>query len=197
MLVIACGAIAREIVQLKRLNGWEHVELTCIPAQYHNTPQKIPAAVRDKLEAARAQNKPAFVAFADCGTGGLLDAVLAEYQVERLPGAHCYQFFAGTQAFLDLHEEELGTLYLTDFLARHFEAFIIKGLGIDKHPELQSMYFAHYKRLVYLAQAPNDDLVYRAEKAAERLGLDYVYHPTGYGELATTLATQLGGSYVR
>lgn len=195
MLIIACGAIANEILHLKRLNGWHQLELSCIPAQFHNTPHKIPGAVRAKLIEAQQNGQQAFVAFADCGTGGQLDAVLDAFQVERLPGAHCYQFFAGSAAFNALHEEEPGTLYLTNFLVRHFDALIIRGLGIERHPELQAMYFAHYKRLVYLAQTPNDDLKRGAETAARRLGLTFVYRHTGYGDLATSLANQVGGKY--
>jgi len=190
MVVIACGAIAKEILELKRLNNWDF-DLTCIPAQYHNTPKKIPDAVRQKIIEARANKQEVFVAFADCGTGGMLDKVLEEYNVERLPGAHCYQFFAGGQAFLEMHEQELGTLYLTDFLARHFDAFIIKGLGLDRYPDMRDMIFGNYKRLVYLAQNPTDDLIERAQAGAARLGLAYEYRFTGYGELETALTKTL------
>ena len=191
MVVIACGALAKEIVALKDLNGWDF-ELTCVPAQLHNRPQKIPDAVEKKILEAKANDKEVFVAFADCGTGGRLDSILEKYNVQRLPGAHCYEFFAGSDVFAELHDEEPGTLYLTDFLARHFEALIIKGLGIDRHPQLFDLYFSNYKRVVYLAQTDNDDFLARARAAAERLGLEFELRQTGYGDLETALSgTQL------
>ena len=186
MLIIACGALAREIVALQRANGWQDkVVVQCLPADLHNTPQRIPAAVRAKLDAARTQGRFAsiFIAYADCGTGGLLDKVLAEYQVERIAGAHCYEFFAGSKVFAQLAEAELGTLYLTDFLARHFDRLIWQGMGLARHPELLPMYFGHYKKVVYLAQTEQAELIQRAQAAATRLGLAYEYRATGYGEL--------------
>ena len=187
MVVIACGAIAKEIMTLKTLNGWDTLELVCVPAQLHNHPEKIPAAVEQKILAARAQDKQVFVAFADCGTGGLLDKVLAKYSVERLPGAHCYEFFAGSDVFADLHDQEPGTFYLTDFLARHFDALIIRGLGLERHPQLLETYFGNYQRLIYLSQTPNEDLLARALAAAERLGLEFQHLHTGFGDLELSL----------
>lgn len=197
MVVIACGALAKEIVVLKTLNGWDF-ELTCIPAQLHNRPQKIPAAVEKKILEAQSRGEDVFVAFADCGTGGQLDAVLEKYGVQRLAGAHCYEFFAGSDVFATLHDEEPGTLYLTDFLARHFDALIIEGLGIDRHPQLFDMYFGNYERVVYLAQTHNGELLDRARAAAERLGLAFELRQTGYGDLEaslsrTLLPTAIGG----
>lgn len=190
MIVIACGALAKEIVALIELNGWEF-EVTCVPAQLHNRPKKIPAAVEKKILEAKSQGEEIFVAFADCGTGGQLDKVLDKYDIERLPGAHCYEFFAGSDSFTKLHDEEPGTLYLTDFLARHFDALIIKGLGIDRHPQLFDLYFGHYRRVVYLAQTKNDDFLTRARTAAERLGLEFEHRYTGYGDLETSLSKTL------
>lgn len=186
-LVIACGALAREIVALRTLNNWPHMVVQCLPAELHNRPEKIPAAVRAKIHAARGRFTSIFVAYADCGTGGLLDAVLAEEDVERIPGAHCYEFFAGSSAFAELAEAELGTFYLTDFLLQHFERLIIHGLGIDKHPELLSMYFGNYKKLTYLAQVLTEEKVTAGRAAAARLGLAFETRVTGYGELATSL----------
>jgi len=187
-LVIACGALAREIVALRTLNNWPHMVVQCLPAELHNRPEKIPAAVRAKIQAARGRFTSIFVAYADCGTGGLLDAVLAEEGVERIPGAHCYEFFAGSTEFAELAEAELGTFYLTDFLLQHFERLIIHGLGIDKHPELLPMYFGHYKKLTYLAQVPSEEKMAAGRAAAQRLNLAFETHVTGYGELATSLA---------
>ncbi len=183
VLVIACGALAHELIAIIRANRWRHVSVQCLPAELHNRPEKIPGQVRDKIRRARAQFAHIFVAYADCGTGGLLDGVLAEEGVERLPGAHCYEFFAGTDVFAALASEEPGTFYLTDFLARHFERLIVRGLGLDRHPELQPMLFGNYRRLVYLAQVDDESLSARARAAAERLGLAFERRLTGYGEL--------------
>jgi hypothetical protein len=186
-LVIACGALARELVALRTLNNWPHMVVQCLPADWHNRPEKIPAAVRAKIQAARGRFASIFVAYADCGTGGLLDAVLAEEGVERIPGAHCYEFFAGSSAFAALAEAELGTFYLTDFLLQHFERLIIHGLGIDKHPELLPIYFGNYTKLTYLAQVPSEEKMAVGRVAAARLGLAFEAHITGYGALATSL----------
>ena len=193
-LVIACGALAREIVALKRANHWHHLTISCLPADLHNRPEKIPAAVRSKLEKATSGFDKVFVAYADCGTGGRLDAVLenAEPSVERLPGAHCYEFFAGPRVFNELSEAEPGTFYLTDFLARHFDRLIVKGLGLDRHPELTEAYFGNYRKVVYLSQTSDPALAARAKAAAERLGLDFEQRQTGYGELETGLRAVAG-----
>lgn len=188
VLVLACGALAREIQQLKLLNGWEHLKLKCLEADLHNRPERIPMRIRAEIQRYRDQYAQIFVAYADCGTGGLLDRVLEEEGVERLRGAHCYAFFAGQQPFAELAEAELGSFYLTDFLARHFERLVIKGMQLDKHPELLPMYFNHYTRLVYLAQTSNPDLLAKAQAAAEYLQLEFKLVSTGYGELATELA---------
>jgi hypothetical protein len=186
-LIIACGALAREIVALRTLNNWPHLVVQCLPAELHNRPEKIPAAVRAKIQAARGRFTSIFVAYADCGTGGLLDAVLAEEGVERIPGAHCYEFFAGSAQFAELAEAELGTFYLTDFLLQHFERLIIHGLGIDKHPELLPLYFGNYKKLTYLAQVESPERISAGRAAAQRLGLEFETRFTGYGGLATSL----------
>jgi len=186
-LVIACGALAHEIVALQRLNGCQHLEVTCLPAELHNRPEKIPAAVRDKIHQHRGRHASIFVAYADCGTGGQLDAVLQAEGVERIPGAHCYEFFAGSAAFAALADAEPGTFYLTDFLAWHFERLIMQGLGIDRHPELLPMYFGNYTRLVYLSQMDPPPRLPEARAAAERLGLAFEHRATGYGDLEHSL----------
>ena len=186
-LVIACGAISHEIVALRAANGWHHLTLACLPAELHNRPERIPEAVRQKIRNARGRFAEIFVAYADCGTGGLLDAVLEEEGVSRIPGAHCYGFFAGSELFTRLSEAEPGTLYLTDFLARHFDRLIIRGLGIDRHPELEREYFGNYRKLVYLAQREDPALLARARAAAERLSLHFEHHVTGYGDLEGSL----------
>jgi len=188
-LVIACGALAREIVDLKRINGWRHMTVQCLPAELHNYPNKIPIAVRAKIREMRADYDQVFVAYADCGTGGLLDRVLEEEGVARIPGAHCYQFYAGTPLFESLADAEPGTFYLTDFLARHFDRLIWKGLGMDRHPQLADEYFRNYKKLVYLAQVEDDDLLERARRAADTLKLEFEHRITGYGDLERVLVT--------
>jgi Protein of unknown function (DUF1638) len=182
-LLIACGALAREVLALIRLNGWSHMGLACLPAHLHNTPQRIPEAVRAKIRAARADHQRIFVLYGDCGTGGVLDQVLADEGVERIPGPHCYAFYSGLDAFLAQAEAEPACFYLTDYLARHFERLVIEGLGLDRHPQLLPLYFGNYEKLVYLAQLPDPHLEQQAKAAALRLGLAYEHRPTGYGSL--------------
>ena len=188
-LVIACGALAHEITTLLERNGWPHLKVECLPASLHNRPEQIAPAVRKKIEASRANFDSVFVAYADCGTGGQLDKVLAEEGVERLPGAHCYEFFCGSDAFLNRHENEPGVFYLTDFLARHFERLVMEELGIRAHPELKEMYFSHYTKLVYLSQSDLPDVLAMAQSAAKTLGLEFEHVRTGFGELQVGLAT--------
>ncbi len=190
VLVIACGALAREIAALKRASGWSALDVTCLPPELHNRPEKIPAAVSAAIREARARYRRIFVAYADCGTGGALDRMLAEEGVERLPGAHCYELFATPARFAALADAEPGTFYLTDFLVRHFERLVIGGLGIDRHPQLAGEYFRHYRRVVYLAQVADTKSGRSGPcSIAARLGLAYrVKHASGYGELAISLA---------
>lgn len=185
--IIACGALAREIVALERLNGWSALEVECLPPELHNRPERIPAAVQTAIRAARTRHARVFVAYADCGTGGLLDAMLQAEGVERIPGAHCYEFFATAPVFEQLSEDEPGTFYLTDFLVRHFDRLVIAGLGLDRRPQLLPEYFRNYRRLVHLAQVPDPGLSAAARAAAQRLGLAFEERFTGYGALAGTL----------
>jgi hypothetical protein len=182
-LLIACGALAREVLALIRLNGWSHMELACLPAHLHNTPQRIPEAVRAKIRAARNKYEKVLVLYGDCGTGGVLDQVLADEGIERIPGPHCYAFYSGLDDFLAQAEAEPACFYLTDYLARHFERLVLQGLGLDRHPELLPLYFGNYEKLVYLAQMPDAQLEQQAKAAALRLGLAYEHRPTGYGGL--------------
>jgi hypothetical protein len=189
-LVIGCGALAVELVELTRRAGLPALDLTCLPASLHNRPERIPGAVAERIRRARADGyERIFVAYADCGTGGLLDRVLEAEGVARLEGAHCYEVYAGRAAFATLHEEEPGTFYLTDFLVRNFDRLVIRGLGLDRHPELLEMYFGNYRRLVYLAQTDDASLTARAEAAAVRLGLAFERRSVGVGELAGAIAT--------
>ncbi len=179
VLLIACGALAKEIVEIKKLNGWTHVKIQCLPAELHNRPEKIPEAVRAEIKKYASEFDNIFVAYADCGTGGMLDSVLAEYEIERLPGTHCYEFFSGSTEFAELADEEPGTFYLTDFLTRHFDRLIKKGLGLDRHPELMAVYFGNYRRLVYLSQSDSPKLKEEARAHADYLGLEYLHKHTG------------------
>jgi hypothetical protein len=179
VLLIACGALAKEIVEIKKLNGWTHVKIQCLPPELHNRPEKIPEAVRAEIKKYASEFDNIFVAYADCGTGGMLDSVLAEYEIERLPGTHCYEFFSGSTEFAELADEEPGTFYLTDFLTRHFDRLIKKGLGLDRHPELMAAYFGNYRRLVYLSQSDSPKLEEQARAHADYLGLEYLHKHTG------------------
>ena len=192
ILVIACGAISLELLRVMRLNQWDHLDIRCLPPELHNRPERIPAAVRAKLEKYAGAYAKTFVAYADCGTGGALDALLDEYAIERIPGAHCYEFFTGGEAFQALAQAEAGSFYLTDFLARNFDRLVIKGLGIDRLPQLKSVYFGNYRRLVYLAQSDTQELREMARRHAETLGLSYIYHHCGDQPLTGLLRPALG-----
>lgn len=187
ILVIACGALAREIASLRRINDWKAIDVRCLPAELHNRPERIAPAVREEIRAHRDSYQTIFVAYGECGTGGQLDAVLAEEGVERIPGAHCYEFFAGSQAFAELSEAEPGTFYLTDFLVRHFDRLVTRGLGLDRHPELAGEYFRHYRKLVYLAQTRVPATIERARQIAQQMGFEFEHRFTGYGGLRERL----------
>ena len=186
VLILACGALAREIVALRDLNGWSHMDLACLPAILHNHPERITPAVEAAVAAHCAAYERIFVAYADCGTGGALAESCARLGVQMIAGPHCYAFFEGLERFA-AHDDEIAAFYLTDFLARQFDAFVWRPLGLDRHPELLPMYFGHYDTLVYLAQTDNAALDAAARDAARRLGLAYERRRTGYGDLAPTL----------
>jgi len=191
ILIIACGALAQEIVQLQTLNGWNHLHLKCLDAELHNRPHLIAGKLREKIAQHRNEYNNIFVAYADCGSGGEIDRVLEDENIERLPGAHCYSFFAGEQRFKEISEQELGSFYLTDFLAKHFQRLVIKGLKLDQHPELRDQYFGNYTRVVYLSQEDNPSLRSLAKNAALFLGLDFEHEHCGYGDLQTGLESQV------
>jgi len=183
-LVVACGALAREVTSLVSAHGWDHLRITCLPAKLHNYPDQIPQALRDKIRSERRDNEQVLVMYGDCGTSGAIDKVLAEFDATRIPGAHCYAFYAGETRFDALMEEEPGSFFLTDYLVRQFDTLIIKGLGLDRYPQLLPDYFGNYKRLVHLAQTDDADLDREAEAAALRLGLAFEKRRTGLGDLA-------------
>jgi len=194
VVIIGCGALARELLALTK--GIPGVKVHGVDARLHMQPSRIAGAVEERIRKTRAvygDDVRIFVAYADCGTGGTLDAALEREGVERIAGAHCYEFYAGSAAYAALQEEELGTFYLTDFLARQFESLVLVGLGLDRHPELMDDYFGSYRRLVYLAQTDDDDLTARARAAADRLGLAFERRPTGFGQLAPAIHHAIAG----
>jgi len=186
ILLIACGALAREILDLKTANGWDHLDLTCLPAKLHLYPEKIIEAVTHTVARHRDAYEGIFVVYADCGTGGLLEARCRELGVEMVAGPHCYSFFEGNETFAA--RGEFTAFYLTDFLVRQFDAFVWKPMGLDRHPELRDMYFGNYEKLVYQAQTDDPALDAKARDCAARLGLAYERRFTGYGDLAPALA---------
>jgi hypothetical protein len=196
VLVLACGALAREVLAVVGANGWEHVDVRCLPAELHVHPARIAPAVDEVLAETAGRYERVLVAYADCGTAGGLDRVLERYGAERLPGAHCYATFAGPGTWDALQEEEPGTFYVTDFLARHFDSLVVRPLGLDLHPELRDDVFGNYRRLVYLAQTDDPDLTRRAVDAATRLGLAFERRETGYGLLQPSLRRVAGDAAV-
>ncbi|MCY3618673.1 MAG: DUF1638 domain-containing protein [Acidimicrobiaceae bacterium] len=196
VLVIGCGALVRELQEVANRNGGGHIKVECLPAIMHNRPEQIPEAVRRRVRAAKATGafRTILVGYMDCGTGGLLDRVCSEEGVERLDGAHCYELYAGADVFAGLQDAEPGTFYLTDYLVRHFDRLIMKGLGISEHPELLEMYFGNYTRVVHLAQTDDDRLARAAEQAAARLGLRCERILTGIGGLQRQIVRLAGAA---
>ena len=192
ILLIACGALAHEVLALKRLNGWDHMDLQCLPAKLHLYPEKITAEVAREVTARRGDYERVFVLYADCGTGGLLFDKCKELGVEMLAGPHCYSFFEGNDLFLSRIDSEFTAFYLTDFLVRQFDAFVWKPMGLDRHPALRDMYFGNYTKLVYQAQTDDPALEAKARDCAARLGLAYERRFTGYGDLAVEMARMAG-----
>ena len=190
-LIIACGALAKEILSICRGNYWHHVHLKCINADLHNRPQLIAGKVREKIAIYRHQYEQIFVAYADCGTGGELDKALEEADIERLPGAHCYSFYSGESRFQEFSDEVPGTFYLTDFLAENFDRIVIRGLRLDDYPKLLGDYFANYTRVLYLSQTEDKRLLRKAQIAAQTLGLEFEHHHCGYGGLESSMKPQV------
>lgn len=188
VLAIACGALAHEVLALRRLNGWAHLDLQCLPANLHLWPDRIPGAVRAAVARHGGGYERVLVLYADCGTGGDLFETCKELGVEMIEGPHCYSFFEGNAEFAAKAEAEFRAFYLTDFLTRQFDAFVWRPMGLDRHPELRDLYFGNYEKLVYLAQTEDPALDAKAAEAAARLGLAYERRFTGYGDLARFLA---------
>ena len=188
-LFITCGAIAREVIAIKTLNKFSNVEVSCLPASWHNSPEKITPAIKKKIRTATTKFTRIFVLYGDCCSRGELDKLIEEEGVTRIPGPHCYEFFMGREEFEEAHADEPGCFYLTDYLARHFDRVVLKGLGMDRFPELLFEYFKNYKKLIYIAQTDDSSLELKARKAADRLGLEYERRIRGYGELGKFMAS--------
>ena len=191
LLVIGCGALAAELAALKRTNGWDQIDVQCMDAALHNRPERIATRLEALLADQCGNYDRFFIAYADCGTRGGVDEVARKFGAERLPGAHCYEFYASRAVFHALSDAEPGTFYLTDFLAKHFDRLVVTDLKLDKHPELEPQLFGHYRKVVYLAQVHDDTLRASAARAAERLGLPLEIIETGYGQLASSLQEQV------
>ena len=184
VLLIACGALGREIIDLIEANRWPAFDVTCLPAKWHNEPHLIPDGVRQKIRANREKYNKIYVLYGDCGTGGLLDKVLEEEGVERIEGPHCYSFFSGNETFAERSEQDMRALFLTDYFARHFDKLIWQGFGLDRRSDMVDFLFENYEKVVYIAQAPTPELEAKARSAADRLKLAYEFRYTGYGDLA-------------
>ena len=199
-LVLACGALVTELRAVLANNGLAaHVDVRYLPANLHNRPERIEPALRELLaELDPARDRPVLLGYADCGSGGGIDRLLAERpNVRRLPGSHCYEFFTGGAAFRELHESELGTFFLTDFLAKHFEPIIWQGLALDRHPELLPMYFGNYTRVVLLSQQDDPAVVIAARAAADLLGLAFEHRHVGlqpFSDAVTVSISSPGGA---
>ena len=191
LLVIGCGALAEELSALKRANQWTALDIRCLDAALHNRPERIADQLESVLAQHHAQYTTILIAYADCGTGGAVDRVAEQFNAQRLPGAHCYEFYATSPVFAALAEAEPGTFYLTDFLVRHFDRLVIEEMKLDQHPELEEMLFGRYRKVVYLAQVDSSELLDQAERAATRLKLPLQVVTTGYGLLAKTVEEEV------
>ncbi len=182
-LIIACGALSHELVELIRVNHWNHLELTCLPAYWHHQPQRIPEGIRKKIRENRDQYKKIYIMYGDCGTAGYIDAVADEEGVERIAGPHCFSFLMGNDAFEEYSRDEITTFYLTDFFCQYFDRFVWEALGLDRRDDMVDFVFANYEKVVFMAQTDNPELRRKAEEIASRLKLKYEYRYTGYGDM--------------
>ena len=187
ILIIGCGAIAHEVSEIIELNNWDNVRLQCLNAELHNTPKILPRKIKETIDSNINDYSKIFLGYADCGTGGLIDLLLKDYDIERLEGAHCYEFYSGSSVFKELSEKEIGTFYLTDFLVKNFDRLVIEGLGIQKYPSLKEDYFRSYKNVVYLAQLQDNVLESKARECADYLNLEFSVHFTGLKNLGNQL----------
>ncbi len=180
-LVLCCGAIAKEIIAILQTNGWDNMRVECLPASLHNAPDQLPERLREKIRRNKAHYDRVLALYSDCGTGGAMQRMLDEEGVESIGGAHCYEVFTGSAKFHEMIAKEPGCFFLTDFLARHFEKLVFRGLGLDRFPKLRDTYFGNYTKMVYLAQADDADTVARAQAAAQSVDLKLEIRHTGFG----------------
>ena len=188
ILIIGCGALAHEVREIIKLNDWDNVRLQCLNADLHNTPKILPKKIKESSDSNINDYSKIFLAYADCGTGGLIDLILKDYDIERLDGAHCYEFYSGSSVFEELSEKEIGTFYLTDFLVKNFDRLVVDGLGIQKYPALKEEYFKNYKNVVYLAQKQDNVLESKARECADYLNLEFSALFTGLNNLENQLS---------
>ncbi len=189
-LLIACGALAQDIITLIERNGWHHLDVTCLPAKLHHNPALIPEAIRRKIRDNKSSYRKIYVLYGDCGTGGLLDAVLEEEDgIERIPGPHCFSFFMGNEQFAVYAEDDATTFFLTDYFCKHFEKFVWQALGLDRRDDMVDFVFGNYRKLVFMPQTKDEALERKAREIAAKLGLDYAYHYCGYGDLGDFMAS--------
>ncbi len=198
--MIACAALASELRAVLSEQGIaDAVEVVYLPAPLHNRPERIVPALRDALAEVDPE-RTVMIGYADCGTGGMLDSLVDELAatrtgpVSRIPGDHCYEFFAGSERFAALHADQPGTFYLTDFLAKHFEALVWQGLGLHEHPSLRDMYFGNYTRVVLLSQTDDPAVLEAGRSAADRLGLAFEHVHVARTEFAAAVAVGIGRS---
>jgi len=185
--ILACGALAGHVREIVARRGWP-AAVRSLPAVLHNRPQKIIIEAERAMVSALASGRTVALAYADCGTYGVLDELCARYGVRRLPGLHCYDLFAGPERVAAMFEAEPGTYVLTDFLLRSFDRSVLAELGLDRYPHLWPDYFGHYKRLVWLAQDPTPALAAEAERVAGRFGLPLTRVEVGVSGLERELA---------
>lgn len=187
-LIIACGALSHEIVELIRINRWSHLELTCLPAYWHHQPDRIPSGLRKKIRENRDSYSHIYVMYGDCGTWGQIDRVVSQEGAERIEGPHCFSFLMGNNEFTEYSTDDITTFYLSDFFCRYFEKFVWEALGLDRRDDMVEFVFGNYKKIVYLAQTDDADLRQKAEDIAQRLKLDFEYRFTGYGDMGKMMS---------
>ena len=193
LTLVACGALAREILAITDQFPAGMVDLTCLPASWHNHPEKIVPGLARKIRALRRKGRRIAVIYGDCGTGGALDALLESENIDRIPGPHCYEMFMGKPDFESETEDQLGTFFLTDYMVRHFERIVMQGMGLRKHPQLRDMYFGNYTRVLYIAQTDDPSLQLKARSAADALGLSFEYRFAGLGMFPAFITNAVAG----
>jgi len=185
--LVICGALGRDVKDIITRRGWD-VDVYGVSALLHLYPSRIVDELRDKLRELRPRYKNLVVVYGECGTTGKLEPVLEETGAVRLRGPHCYEMYAGERRFKEVTESKPGTFFLTDWLVRNFDRAVVKGLGLDRDPELKPMLFGNYEAVLYLRQVPNPRLAEKAGEIAAYLGLPLEIEDVGLGELEERLA---------